>query len=538
MVDNNDKNAQEPMPRFNLIDEPWIPVRYPDGRSAELGIRDTLLQAKKIAEIQDASPLVVAALHRFLLAVLYRALEGPTDGQQARMWFKSGLPTERIDAYLTHWRDRFWLFHKSYPFGQIADYVPKKWHAWTKLAAEHNANDTKVLFDHVDVRNAGVIPMAKAARWLLAIHNFALGGGNSDFAYTKHAPSATALMALPLGRNLGDTLMFLLVPQNRLVLEQDVPVWEREPESLEALGRGCERPVSGYADLYTWRSRSIRLLAEADLSVAKIAFASGVGTLMEHQSDPMLGYHTDEKRGRLPVIFRERGFWRDFDSLLPDASGDAPQVVVHAIYLGRSEPERFPSTLLVAGQSNAKAKIEYWRMETFVFPRAGTDLRTTRGTIERLLRTAQAAAKDIERGMRSAAKLTLARTGRDLKDDKYVAGKWVPGDASNFIGKHDWESDPIALKVYWASLERAFHDVLASMARVESIDDEDQLICDWLKRVREAVDAAWHQFSESASFASAWTIRALVQAEEGSVNACRRRLEREINKFEPQKEPI
>ena len=66
------------MSRFNLVDEKWIPVRFPDGTREELGIRAVLLQAKKIASIENASPLVVAALHRFLLAVLYRALEGPS----------------------------------------------------------------------------------------------------------------------------------------------------------------------------------------------------------------------------------------------------------------------------------------------------------------------------------------------------------------------------------------------------------------------------------------------------------------------------
>ena len=44
--------------------------------SRRTGNPAVLLQAKKIASIEDASPLVVAALHRFLLAVLYRALEG------------------------------------------------------------------------------------------------------------------------------------------------------------------------------------------------------------------------------------------------------------------------------------------------------------------------------------------------------------------------------------------------------------------------------------------------------------------------------
>ncbi|HBA72798.1 MAG TPA: type I-E CRISPR-associated protein Cse1/CasA, partial [Geobacter sp.] len=103
------------MSRFNLIDEKWIPVRFPDGSRDELGIRDTLLRSKEIAAIEDPSPLVVAALHRFLLAVLYRALEGPTDIDQAKALFKSGLPNERIMNYLEKWRDRFWLFDDKYP---------------------------------------------------------------------------------------------------------------------------------------------------------------------------------------------------------------------------------------------------------------------------------------------------------------------------------------------------------------------------------------------------------------------------------------
>ena len=34
------------MSRFNLIDEKWIPVRFPDGTRDELGIRDTLLRSE------------------------------------------------------------------------------------------------------------------------------------------------------------------------------------------------------------------------------------------------------------------------------------------------------------------------------------------------------------------------------------------------------------------------------------------------------------------------------------------------------------
>ena len=162
------------MSRFNLIDEKWIPVRFSNGNRDELGIRDVFLRAKEITAIEDSSPLVVASLHRFLLAILYRALEGPTDIDQAKQLFKTGLPINKITNYLKTWRDRFWLFDEKYPFYQVPSYRPKEtkgkkqWRSWTAMAAEHNADNAKVLFDHIAIDNTGTISSERAAQWLLA----------------------------------------------------------------------------------------------------------------------------------------------------------------------------------------------------------------------------------------------------------------------------------------------------------------------------------------------------------------------------------
>ena len=234
------------MSRFNLIDEKWIPVRFLDDGRDELGIRDTLLRSKEVAAIEDPSPLVLAALHRFLLAVLYRALEGPTDIDQAKALFRSGLPEAQITAYLEKWRDRFWLFDEKHPFGQIPSFTPKTWRAWTALAAEHNADNAKILFDHVVVDTPGAISAAAATRWILATQTFAVSCGKSELSHTGTAPSATAVVVLPLGRNLQETLLYALVPQNRALTSADSPLWEREPESLAELKGGCSRIPSGF----------------------------------------------------------------------------------------------------------------------------------------------------------------------------------------------------------------------------------------------------------------------------------------------------
>lgn len=527
------------MSRFNLAEEKWIPVRFPNGTHDELGIRDTLLRSKEIAAIEDPSPLVVAALHRFLLAVLYRALEGPTDIDQAKALFKAGLPSEKITAYLEKWRDRFWLFDEKHPFYQVLAYEPqensgkKEWKSWPAIAAEHNANNAKVLFDHVEIATAGPIPSRMAARWLIACQTFALGGGNSDFAYTKSAPSATAAMVLPLGVHLHDTLLLSLVPENKEVLEGDLPIWEKEPVPLASLKKGIARSVMGIADLYTWLARSIKFQLDGNgETLSELAFASGVACSSESHVDPMFGYRIDVKWGRRPIQFRDRGLWRDFDSLLPDESHLAPQVIEHATALTRSNRDRFPRSVMVLGQANSKAKIEYWRMECFALPEKMTGDRFIRTEIRQLLTEAEDAEKVFDKSLRTAAKLIIAKGERELQADKWSKGKWTPGDVSKFIGKSTSETVPVALANYWSTLESKFHEILREYTLGRDYED---IRCLWLKSVRDTLKIAWEQHRASVSMGDAWAIRALVKAE-GPVWRKLKELNAEILKLEPQKE--
>lgn len=504
------------MSRFNLIDEKWIPVRFLDGARCELGIRDVLLRSGEVAAIEDSSPLVLAALHRFLLAVLYRALEGPTDIDQAKALFRCGLPGEQIAAYLEQWRDRFWLFDEKYPFGQIPNFTPKTWRAWTALAAEHNADNAKILFDHVVVDSPGNISAAVAARWILATQTFSVSCGKSELAHTGTAPSATAVMVLPLGRNFQETLLFSLVPQNRAVTQNDHPLWEREPESVSELKAGVERHPAGFSDLYSWRIRSVLLKEEADGSVQQLAFASGVGNAAIDFIDPMLGYRVDEKRGKLPLQFRERGLWRDFDSLLPDGSKLAPQVIEHASRLAKTDRARFPRTVMALGQANNKAKIEFWRMERFALPEALAGDYYIRSDIRQLLRDAEGAQKALWQACSDFARDLLSR------GDRKVAAK----DISGFV------EQMTVTPAYWTYMEAKFHEVLREYTLDRDPEDIRGL---WLRSVRRALGDAWAQHRTSVSAGDAWAIRALTKAERSLARKLKE-LNDEIVKLEPQKE--
>lgn len=494
------------MSAFNLIDEPWIPVRFPDGRREELGIRDVLLRSKEIAAIEDPSPLVVAALHRLLLAVLYRALEGPTDFDQARAWFRDGLPLRRVEDYLTKWRDRFWLFDAKYPFGQIAEFMPQIWRAWTVLAAEHNADNAKVLFDHLEVEEAGSITPAAATRWLLATQTFSVSCGKSELAHTGTAPSATAALVLPLGERFSDTLLFALVPQNREVIREDLPQWERPPETMAALKAGAARAASGLADRYTWRVRSVRLEQAEAGRVERLAFASGVTCTSTDQVDPMQAYRVDKTRGRMPIQFHERGLWRDFDSLLPDDSSLGPHVVAHAASLARGRPDRAPRAIVALGQSNNKAKIEYWRMEIFALPGAIAGDRNLRLEITSLLAEAEQAERSLWSACRAFACNILSRGGREP----------ASGDIAGFVKGMGVSA------LYWSHLEASFHDLLNTYDH-----DSEDVRRQWLEAIRTSTRMAWDRHRVAVGVSDAWTIRALVKAE-GVVSRCLSELDAEI----------
>jgi CRISPR system Cascade subunit CasA len=534
------------MSRFNLIEEKWIPVRFVDGSRDDigLGIRDVLLRSKEIAAIEDPSPLVVAALHRFLLAVLYRALEGPTDINQAKVLFKEGLPEEKIIAYLEKWKSRFWLFDEQYPFFQIPTFVPKKWRTWTALAVECNADTAKVLFNHVNEIAPGSISLPSAARWLLATQTFAVSTGKSEISHTGTAPSAGSLMALPIGSNLHDTLIFCLVYQNREVMQTDIPLWEKTPESLQYLktkikvpakkdskekDRTIERTATGIVDLYTWRTRSVVLKESFLDSISEVGFASGIGYLESIVLDPMIGYaiieiadkETKEKvKKKVSIPIKEKGIWRDFDSLLPDETELAPKVIANAAILSKSDRKRAPIGVLILGQKYfpPRPNIVFWRAEHFVFPEAILEDGNLRQEIHQILVNAEKVGSSLEQACEFYATHIIGHGERKVEK----------GDIFSFI-----QQMPV-LSYYWTALEARFHNILSKFILGY---DSDFIRCQWLKSVQDALHKAWDQHRASVSTGDAWAIRALVKAEKPVLDKLKE-LNAEIKKLESQKEDI
>lgn len=457
----------------------------------------------------------MAALHRFLLAVMYRALEGPTDIDQAKALFRDGLPDEKIAAYLEKWRDRFWLFDDKFPFGQNPNVPQGEIEPWTKLTAEFNASSNKVLFDHTDTKSPGSKGPNECARWLLAGMNFSISGGRGYYP----SPSPNAIVCIPLGRRLAETLIYNLIPySNREAMSADAAQWEREPEHLP-LG-SPKRVISGFSDIYTWQSRFIVLEETTDGSVARMRFVAGYG--FENPAkifDPMQPYRIDLKFGILPIRFRDgRGTWRDFDALLPDADGHAPMTIQHSLRLAGRNVDAMPRAILVLGlkYEPPSANVDFWRMECFALPGALVGNKSIRANIQQLLTEATDAEKCIWDSCASFTRDVLSRGEREP----------AKADITKFV------KQLAVTDRYWSVLESCFHEVL----RDYSIDrDFEDIRWQWLKSVRDALKTAWEQHRVSVSMGDAWTIRALVKAE-GPVRRKLKALNEEILKLEPKKE--
>lgn len=481
------------MSQYNLIDEKWIPVRFPDGSRDELGIRDTLIQSRTISAIEDSSPLVVAALHRFLLAVLYRALEGPTDINQAKEWFRNGWPDQKIYTYLDKWQDRFWLFDEKYPFGQNPFVSAKAIEPWTKLTAEFNATSNKVLFDHTNTKNPGSRKAQECARWIVSTMTFSISGGRGYYP----SPSPNAILCIPLGRSLQKTLGYCLIPYlNKDVMRLDSALWERKPRPLPL--NKPKRDCSGYVDLYTWQPRMILLEQLPSGEVKEMRFAAGEG--FENSSnhcDPMIAYKISNTLGKIPVQFREeRRTWRDFDSLLPDNENLAPLTIQNAIRISDKRADCMPGSILAIGQKYQppSANVDFWCMERFVLPKAIASERFMRSEIRRLLDDAENTHKALSMACRSFARNLLSHGER----------KPAAKDITAFIEQLS------ANAWYWSALETHFNEILVEY----TLDrDPDDIRWQWLKNVKKTFKDAWENHYAAFSRGDAWTIRALVKAE-------------------------
>jgi CRISPR system Cascade subunit CasA len=479
------------MKKFSLLHEPWIPVLRA-GRVEELGVEQALLKAHEIVRIETPSPLEETALHRLLLAVLHRALRGPKRAEDALEWWREGrFPDDLIRTYLSHYQERFFLFHPEAPFLQVADLPeePAPW-PWTKLLPERAGGNNPTLFDHNTDDSPPKASYPQAARALLVHQTFVTGGLLRRLGVTsaEGAPLARAAAFLPAGDTLFQTLIFNLVPYTEGHASDDAPIWEVQPLSVDDLrDYRTVWPFSGITRVYTWPSRAVRFLDEGD-GVRLMAYGPGVKPGTAVFRDPMVALRKGNQGDAIPLrLDVDRSFWRDFASMLPSKEGSPPATLQHAhtlLALLEDAGEEARITLRVLGQVSDRAKILDIRREVYPLPR---DMLTDDGQL--VLDSALKMAEDLGRDLESLAR-SLAREILGTDDTR------APASLA--------ESLPLG-RLYWFSLDAAFPAFLDKLGR-------DDATAFWHGTLRHAAQEAW-EFTRIFLGTQARHLKALARAE-------------------------
>ncbi len=469
-------------PPFNLLDEPWIPLEDLTGHVAHVGLAAAFELATEKRRIVDSSPLVTIALYRLLFAIFHRAF--PVSRHEA--WVDAWEANEahrHVGAYLERWRHRFNLFDADAPFWQVPDLdASHGTMAWTKLAAELNDNNTKVLFDHTATLTAAPTTAAQAARALVACQVMSVGAGNSAVGYNVNSPVATALVVVPEGQTLADTLL----ANTRVARDEaDSPVWEREPPSASSIHAAneakpaVERPFAGVADRLTWRTRALRLVPPEDGDqVLSVHFGAGErAATVDGERDPWVPYRVTKDGAWIPRRWNtERAVWRDLQAIVMSTPGesDAPRILADLGILSELADRSVPDwTLLVAGQAADKAKVMAWGQERWRIP-----VRLIEGSsgVQNALREAMARAERTAGELRSCA----WRVARDA-----LGG----GDPDQGDVRAAMDRLP-TLTTYWSVLEPAFSKLLSDLGRMGFADPIPAAHARWFGALSQAVERA------------------------------------------------
>ena len=499
------------MPKFNLIEESWVPIRA-GNELREVGLAEALLRAHKFERLEDPSPLVEVALLRVLLAVLHRALDGPRSEDDLYELFEAGrFPEDPVIDYLDAHRERFWLFHPEAPFWQIPDLPKDDPLPWTRLRSEFASGNNPTLFSHVYDDAPPSTPLAEAVRSLAAHQTFAPGGliRRLGVGSCVAAPLTTAAAFIAEGKNLFETLTFALGVYRP---DGDRPFWEEPPlraKDVSAAADGkpkTRRRLVGRTRVYTWMSRGVRLLPDGDGMVRYIAYGPGVHPEGPDvpQDDPFLALTKDPRQGSIGAVrLREdRAFWRDFTALFPGQDGGAsPGTLDTAFTLTLEEQDQIPLT--VAGQVTDRAKVLEVRRERYPLPR-----RVDLGTLPNYIENALKAVEDAATCLRKGTWVLAARMLSESRDPD-------PADIRSLQ-----QSFP-ALRHYYYRLGAAFPNFL-----LELNQSPDTAFNSWRSQTLETARESWNLTRQTLG-TEPRTLKA-VQEGERTLATCLRKEEKNV----------
>jgi CRISPR system Cascade subunit CasA len=477
---------------FNLIQECWIPVVGYDWQQREVSLVELFQCWGSLREIQADNPPTTLALYRFLLAILHRAYQGPRD--EAHWEEIREDDGEGAITYLREKQDCFDLLHPERPFMQdttlTADMAAEIYQAYVV-----HGNNTSTVFCHEHQWSGSSLPMQAAARLVLRLHLFDVGGRKTGSPVSAGViPTMDAANVLVRGKTLQETVLLNLMHYNpqqgipSVVNGDDVPAWEREYKPAN------ERIPVGYIDYLTYQWRRVRIFYENE-QVVNVAFHAG--DRLPKDISPTAWEcgiaYVKNKKGLLTVKLNlSRSLWRDSAAFLQSSdAGRCPRIIEWLAELQDEDLIDDQIRLQVLGLTVDNAKPLGWTSEQFSAPIIYLKERPLWEALVGALRVAE----DHQQVFRSFQGSPYHALAKELNHP----------EASSFAKSLDGESR------YWAMLDCEFQPLLSKLAADKTVDGNgtvygNQTLPEWQNIVQAAAKQA---FTESITAIRNYQARAM-----------------------------
>ncbi len=480
-------------PSFNLWTDPWITVERRDGRHADLGLEQTLVQAPDLLALYDSSPLVIVGIHRLLTAIVQDIVAPQSKNDLRTVWRAGGFPQAGIQAFGERYAQRFDLFSEHEPFLQSVDLprFPEKRDKTWEIATLFYELPTSTFVAHYQhgVSSDHIFCPACSARGLVTLPAFASSGGAGIKPSINGVPP---IYVLPGGNTLFERLWAsLILPQFQPTAASTTvdAVWWRHDPVVEY--KAVVNEVS-YLHSLTFPARRVRLHpiqmkepctrcgAESTWGVHTMVYQMGESRSDEAPfwQDPFAAYRMRDTEPK-PIRPQEgKALWREFAGLflpMTKEEGQKEHTLPPGVLYQRGNlthdigPDYalFP-VYCVGLRTDMKAKIFEWL-------EAGFDVPTTllqdmvasdvvRGSIE--------FASDCARTVASAFHKSFSREG----SEQY-------GDVKNRM-----------IQAYWAALASPFREFVNGVAARETRETARRT---WVEKVVDVGKQTFKEASES-----------------------------------------
>ncbi|NJK59596.1 MAG: type I-E CRISPR-associated protein Cse1/CasA [Oscillatoriales cyanobacterium SM2_1_8] len=477
------------MTSFNLVEQPWIPVVDRRWQIQEISLMALLETWQDWREIQAENPPTTYALYRFLLAILHRAYQGPTDLDH---WEEIRQDNgKRAIAYLREYQECFDLLHPERPFMQdraIANNESTPVYSF----AEMQADNTSTVFSHEHQHSNYSISFSQAARLLIRLQGFdptSLRGFYPQCKGNRSAASTTTINAanvLVYDVNLQKILLQNLMqydPEGEIpsaVQGEDQPSWETSYGGPPA--KTIPRGLIHYLT-YPWRRLWLQCAAEKVTGIAITMGDSLPEAISASQWECAIAYRED-KPVRLSL---DKQLWRDAHVFLQSAEkSHRPRIVEWFARLAYEEFVQERVTLRVYGLSADKAKPLGWGVEQLSAPKAYL---TEKRLWESLVASIAWAEdhRQIFKAFRGSPYYVLA----EKLNPETTGGDAISSQASQLADALDGEAR------YWLTLDREFPFLLDNLINDAETDADGvtryglKEIPKWKERVQQTARDAF-----------------------------------------------